>query len=111
MESKILRALAEPGRLQIVEILREDPLTVGDIVDRLHIRQPQVSKNLRVPHEAGVVEYKADANRRIYKLRPEAFKELNLWLGQYSELWEESFENLDGYLQDLQKGRNQKNDN
>lgn len=108
MKTKILRALAEPSRSKIVDLLREGPLTVGDIVDRLHIRQPQVSKHLRVLHEAGVVEYNAEANRRIYKLRLEPFKELNSWLEQYHELWEDRFENLDRYLRDLQKGENQK---
>ena len=111
MKTKIFRALAEPSRLQIVALLRESPLTVGEIVDRLHIRQPQVSKHLRVLHEAGVVEFDAEANRRIYKLRAEPFKELNSWLEQYRELWEERFENLDRYLHDLQKNGNKKDDN
>ncbi|GGJ76374.1 ArsR/SmtB family transcription factor [Virgibacillus salexigens] len=111
MKTKILRALAEPSRLQIIDLLREGPLTVGEIVDRLHIRQPQASKHLRVLHEAGVVEFNAEANRRIYKLRSEPFKELNSWLEQYRELWEERFENLDRYFQELQKDGNKKNDN
>jgi DNA-binding transcriptional ArsR family regulator len=111
MKTIILRALAEPSRLQIVDLLREGPLTVGEIVDRLQIRQPQASKHLRVLHEAGVVEFNAEANRRIYKLRSEPFKELNSWLEQYRELWEERFENLDRYLQELQKDGNKKNDN
>ncbi len=111
MNLMVLNALSEPNRFQIIDLLREGPLTVGEIVDRLHIRQPQVSKHLRVLHEAGVVEFDAEANRRIYKLRSEPFKALDLWLKQYRDIWEEKFDNLDRYLQDLQKRKNKKNDN
>ena len=81
MKTKILRALAEPSRLQIVDLLRDGPLTVGEIVDRLHIRQPQASKHLRVLHEVGVVEFNAEANRLIYKLRSKPFKEFKFLVG------------------------------
>ncbi len=108
MKTKILSALAEPSRLQIVDLLRKESLTVGEIADRLHIRQPQVSKHLRVLHEAGVVEFKAEANRRIYKLRSEPFEALDLWLKEYRDIWEEKFDNLDRYLQDLQESENKK---
>jgi DNA-binding transcriptional ArsR family regulator len=64
-----LRALAEPNRFQIVELLREGPQPVGDLVHRLKLRQPQVSKHLRVLSEAGLVEVRVDAQRRIYELR------------------------------------------
>jgi DNA-binding transcriptional ArsR family regulator len=103
MNTKILSALAEPSRLHIVELLRDSPLTVGEIADRLQIRQPQASKHLRVLYEVGIVEFFAEANRRIYKLRSEPFKELDSWLEQYRELWEEKFDRLDCYLQELQK--------
>ncbi|WP_408010046.1 ArsR/SmtB family transcription factor [Pseudalkalibacillus sp. A8] len=103
MNTKILSALAEPSRLRIVELLRDGSLTVGEIADRLHIRQPQASKHLRVLYEAGIVEFYAETNRRIYKLRSEPFKELNSWLDQYRELWEEQLDSLDRYLQELQK--------
>ncbi|WP_202080788.1 ArsR/SmtB family transcription factor [Caldalkalibacillus salinus] len=103
MNTKILSALAEPNRLHIVELLRDSPLTVGEIADRLQIRQPQASKHLRVLYDAGIVEFYAEANRRIYKLRSEPFKELNSWLEQYREMWEENFDRLDRYLQELQK--------
>ena len=107
----ILSALAEPSRLQIVELLRKGPLTVGEIADYIHIRQPQASKHLRVLHEAGMVEFDAEANRRIYKLRSEPFKALDLWLKEYRDIWEEKFDNLDRYLEDLQKRENKENEN
>ncbi|TKC14802.1 ArsR/SmtB family transcription factor [Robertmurraya kyonggiensis] len=107
----ILSALAEPNRLKIVELLRKGPLTVGEISDQLHIRQPQASKHLRVLNKAGVVEFTVDANRRIYMLRSEPFTSLDLWLKEYRDIWEEKFDNLDRYLQDLQIRENKENDN
>jgi DNA-binding transcriptional ArsR family regulator len=98
-----LNALAEPNRLHIVELLRDGPLTVGEIADRLGLNQPQASKHLRVLSHAGLVEMNAIANRRIYKLRAEPFKELDSWLESYRHIWNERFDRLDNYLQDLQR--------
>ncbi len=102
MNTTTLNALSEPNRLQIVELLREGPLTVGEIADRLQIRQPQASKHLRVLSDAGIVSVHADANRRIYQLRPEPFIQLNAWLESYRRIWEERFDNLDDYLKVMQ---------
>jgi DNA-binding transcriptional ArsR family regulator len=76
---------------------------VGEIADRLRLRQPQVSKHLRVLSDAGIVKVHAIANRRIYKLRPEPFKELDAWLESYRRVWDERFDRLDDYLQELQR--------
>lgn len=101
MDTTTLSALAEPSRLQIVELLREGPLTVGEIADRLQIRQPQASKHLRVLSEAGIVEVHPDANRRYYQLRPEPFISLNAWLASYRHIWEERLDRLDNYLNEI----------
>jgi DNA-binding transcriptional ArsR family regulator len=103
MNTATLSALAEPNRLQMVELLREGPLTVGEIADRLHVRQPQASKHLKVLHEARIVEMRPDANRRIYRLRPEPFQELDSWLDTFRRMWEDQFDRLDEYLQEFQK--------
>lgn len=102
MDMAALSALAEPNRMQIVELLREGPLTVGEIADRLGLRQPQASKHLKVLGDSGVVEAKAEANRRIYKLRPEPFQALDAWLGSFRRVMEERYDNLDDYLRKLQ---------
>lgn len=103
MDTTTLNALSEPNRLQIVELLRDGPLTVGEISERLQIRQPQVSKHLRVLSDAGIVKVHADANRRIYQLRPEPFIQLNAWLESYRRIWEERFDSLDDYLKEMQE--------
>jgi DNA-binding transcriptional ArsR family regulator len=99
----ILNALAEPNRLQIVELLRDGPLTVGEITNKLGMKQPQVSKHLRVLSETGLVEVQPIANRRYYRLRPQPFKELDSWVGSYSHLWNERLDRLDEYLQKIQR--------
>lgn len=97
-----LRALAEPNRFQIVELLLGGPRPVGDLVHRLRLRQPQVSKHLRVLSEAGLVDMRVDAQRRIYALRPEPLKELEVWLERYRAIWEANFQRLDSVLEKLQ---------
>jgi DNA-binding transcriptional ArsR family regulator len=96
------RALAEPSRLQIVDLLLTGPLSVGEVVDQLGIRQPQASKHLRVLSESGLVEVRPDAQRRIYALRAQPLQELDLWLERYRGLWEEQFERLDQVLEQIQ---------
>jgi DNA-binding transcriptional ArsR family regulator len=96
-------ALAEPNRLQIVELLRRRPLPVGQIAERLRMRQPQVSKHLRVLSDAGLVQVRPLAQQRIYGLRAEGLKELDDWLDGYRRLWDERFEQLDDVLRDLQQ--------
>ena len=93
-----LRALAEPNRFQIVELLRNGPRPVGDMVDRLHLRQPQVSKHLRVLSAAGLVDVRVDAQRRIYALRPAPLQELEIWVERYRRIWEQNFQRLDALL-------------
>ena len=94
--------LADPNREHIVEMLRDGPLTVGEITRRLGIRQPQVSKHLKVLSEAAIVEVQPQANRRIYRLRREPFQELEAWLQSFRRLWEERFDRLDNYLLEIQ---------
>ena len=95
-------ALMEPNRLHIVELLRDGPLTVGEISTRLGLPQPQVSKHLKVLNETAIVEVQPQANRRYYSLRPEPFQELETWLSSFRRLWEERLVRLDDYLQEMQ---------
>ena len=95
------RALAEPNRLQIVELLLAGPRPVGDMVDELGLRQPQVSKHLRVLSEAGLVDVRVDAQRRIYALRSAPLQEMEAWLERYRRIWESNFQRLDALLDNM----------
>ena len=100
---QLFSALAEPNRLKMIELLRKRNYTVGELADLLKIRQPQASKHLKVLREAGLVKIKPVANQRIYILREEPFVEMDQWVDSFRNVWEEQFDRLDGYLQDLQR--------
>ncbi|MFE4709293.1 MULTISPECIES: ArsR/SmtB family transcription factor [unclassified Paenibacillus] len=102
MDITTLSALAEPNRMNIVQLLRSGPLAVGEIADQLGLRQPQASKHLKVLSDSGIVEVRIDANRRIYTLRPEPFQAMDSWVQSFRHLMEERFDNLDNYLRELQ---------
>lgn len=102
IEMATLSALAEPNRMAIVELLRDGPLTVGDIAERLGLRQPQASKHLKVLSDNKIVEVKADANRRYYSLRSEPFQALDRWVESFRRVMEDRFDNLENYLRELQ---------
>lgn len=96
-------ALGEPNRLRIVELLRQGPMAVGTISERLDVRQPQVSKHLRTLKEAGLVDVRADAQFRLYELKAARFRELEAWLERYRALWVERFDAMDDVLEDLKR--------
>jgi DNA-binding transcriptional ArsR family regulator len=95
------RALSEPNRFQIVELLLKGPRPVGEMADCLGMRQPQVSKHLRVLSDAGLVGVQVDAQRRIYALRPEPLKELDTWVERYRRIWDKNFQRLDALLEEM----------
>lgn len=107
-DTRTLSALGEPNRMAIVELLREGELTVGEIAGRLKIRQPQASKHLKVLSDNGILEMKAEANRRIYKLRAEPFQSLETWVKSFEKIMGERYDKLDDYLQEIQKKENKK---
>jgi DNA-binding transcriptional ArsR family regulator len=96
-------ALADPMRRRILDLLRERPHTVNELVDQMEISQPGISKHLKVLREVGLVNVRQDAQRRWYELRPEPLAEVDQWLEAYRHLWTERFDRLDDYLRELQK--------
>jgi len=94
-----LQVLAEPRRQAILDLLRDGELPVGELVTRLRMSQPAVSKHLRVLKDAGLVEVRADAQRRLYRIRPEPLAELDDWLATYRRLWAGSLDRLEEHLE------------
>lgn len=94
-------ALGEPTRLRIVELLGEGPRSVGEIVERLDVRQPQVSKHLRVLTGSGLVEVEPRHRHRIYSLRREPFTAVARWAESFEHLWETRLDALGELLQTL----------
>lgn len=93
-------ALAAPTRREILDLLRDGERPVGELVDRLRLSQPAVSKHLRVLREAGLVDVRPEAQRRLYRLRLEPLAEIDEWLAPYRELWTRSLDKLEQHLED-----------
>jgi DNA-binding transcriptional ArsR family regulator len=84
-----LRALADESRRTMLESLSHGPATAGDLAAMLPIARPGVSRHLRVLREAGLVEVRQEAQRRVYSIRPEPLAEIDEWLAGYRALWEQ----------------------
>ncbi|WP_119071695.1 ArsR/SmtB family transcription factor [Aggregatilinea lenta] len=97
------QALVDPTRRRILDLVREQPRLVGELVDLLKLSQPGVSKHLRVLREAGLVSVRQDAQRHWYELRPEPLAEVDAWLEPFRRDMEERYERLDHLLQRLQQ--------
>ena len=93
-----LQVLAEPRRVAILDLLRDGERPVGELVERVGLSQPSVSKHLRVLKDAGLVEARADAQRRLYRIRPEPLAELDEWLASYRQLWTTHLDRLEDHL-------------
>ena len=102
MDTVTFSALAEPNRLKIVELLREQPRSVNEVALLLKLRQPQASKHLHTLTEAGLLTVRPAAQQRIYALNPEAFLQLEDWANSFQRYWNQRLDNLEHYLR---KGR------
>ncbi len=91
--------IAEPNRRAILGLLLSSQQSVGEIEHRLGMPQPSVSKHLRVLREAGFVESTVDAQRRLYRLKPEPFQELEVWLAQFRRFWSAHVDALERHLE------------
>ncbi|QGN33478.1 helix-turn-helix transcriptional regulator [Microlunatus sp. Gsoil 973] len=98
MPSDVFTLIAEPNRRAILDLLRTGPATVGQLVERLDLSQPTVSKHLRVLRENQIVEATVAAQSRIYRLNAAPLAELDSWLQPYRRLWERSFTRLGEHL-------------
>jgi len=97
MES-VFEVIAEPNRRAILSLLVSSQQSVGEIEHQLQMPQPAVSKHLRVLREAGFVESTVDAQRRLYRLKPEPFQELDSWLAQFRRFWSAHVDALERHL-------------
>jgi DNA-binding transcriptional ArsR family regulator len=99
----VFNAVAEARRRQILDTLIGSELAVGAIVQDLSMPQPQVSKHLRVLDEVGLVSWRADGRRRLYRLEPVRLRPLHDWVAKYERAWNARLDRVDDYLQELQR--------
>ena len=94
----MFEVLAEPVRRRILDLLRERPRLVGELTAELGLSQPGTSKHLRVLREAGLVQVRQEAQRRVYAIDPGPLAELDVWLAPYRRLWNDSLDALGRHL-------------
>lgn len=107
-QSNLFRALADPTRLRIVEVMKTGECAVGDVVERMEIHQSGVSRHLRILSEAGIVQMRPDGQRRLYSLRREAFEQLDAWVAAYRRHWEARLDRFGAALERQRTTGNQK---
>ena len=100
--------LAEPSRRAILSLLASAERSVGDLESELHLSQPSISKHLRVLREAGFVEATIDAQRRVYRLRPEPLQEVDAWLAQFRRYWSARVDALERHLDRMDEPNSRK---
>jgi DNA-binding transcriptional ArsR family regulator len=96
-------AVAEPQRRRILDLLAGGELAVNELVARLELTQPQVSKHLRVLREVGAVAVRDDGRRRLYRLNGAALKPIHDWVKAYEQTWQERFEAMDDVIEQLKE--------
>ena len=94
-------AVAEPRRREILDLLAGGELPVNDLVSRMRLAQPQVSKHLRVLREVGLVKVRDEGRQRMYRLNGRSLKPIHDWVKSYERSWNERFDVLDGLLEEL----------
>lgn len=102
--------LAEPTRRQILDLIRDDERSVGELVESLSMSQPAVSKHLRVLRSSGLVEARVEGQRRMYHLKPEPLGEVAAWLEPYRRLWSDRLDRLARHLEATQSRREDADD-
>ena len=97
-ETDVLGVIADPTRRRILDAVRDGERSVGELVEKVGMHQPGVSRHLKVLRDAGLVEVRRDAQRRLYRLRPEPLMDLDAWLEPYRAEWTARLDSLERHL-------------
>lgn len=108
MHVEVFQALADPTRLNILEILRRGEQTVNGITSAVRIDQSGVSRHLRILHQTGFVQVRPEGQKRLYSLRPEPFRDLDAWIATYRNCWEARLDRFGAALRRGQESRRSK---
>jgi DNA-binding transcriptional ArsR family regulator len=106
----VFNAVAEPRRREILDLLAGGERPVKELVGRLGLGQPQVSKHLRVLREVGAVDVRDEGRQRLYRLNGQALKPIHDWVSAYERHWTERFEALDAVLEELKQTKEEPDD-
>ncbi|TMM04457.1 MAG: helix-turn-helix transcriptional regulator [Actinobacteria bacterium] len=95
----VFEVVSEPNRRRILDLLGARECPVGELVEHLELSQPAVSKHLRILREAGLVDVRGEAQRRLYSVRPEPLRAIDEWLSPYRRMWAVSLDDLERHLE------------
>jgi DNA-binding transcriptional ArsR family regulator len=101
-QAAVFHALADPTRREILDLLRSTERSAGDLADRFPVSRPAVSRHLRVLRSAGLVAHRKEAQSRLYRLEPEALREVDRWLDNYRVFWTARMQDLKRYVEERQ---------
>lgn len=107
--SDVFNAIAEPQRREILVLLRAGERPVNDLASEMGMTQPRASKHLRVLREVGLVQDRKAGKQRLYGLDARGLQPIHEWTGGFEQFWNESFDRLDAYVQDLRQAKNRSN--
>ena len=99
----VLEVIAEPTRRRILDAVRDGERSVNELVEQVGMHQPGVSRHLKVLRDAGLVDVRRDAQRRLYRLRPEPLMELDAWLVPFRRFWSKHVDALEQHLDKMEK--------
>lgn len=97
----VFEVIAEPSRRRILDLLAEGERPVGELVEHVALSQPAVSKHLRTLREAGLVEVRGEAQRRVYRVRPQPLQAVDDWLSPYRRMWQNRLDDLERHLETI----------
>lgn len=105
MRRDVFKAIADPVRREIIQLLSDDILTVNNIAERFDISRPAVSKHLKILKECGIINIQQQGRERFCKIQPKELIPAFLWIDQYRNLWEDKLDSFENYITELQSKR------
>ena len=97
----VFEVIAEPSRRRILDLLAEGERPVGELVEHVALSQPAVSKHLRTLREAGLVDVRGEAQRRVYRVRPQPLQAVDDWLSPYRRMWQDRLDDLERHMETM----------
>jgi DNA-binding transcriptional ArsR family regulator len=102
----VFQAIADPTRRQIINLIAREAMNLNAIADNFEVSRPAISNHIRILHECGIITIKQVGRERFCKIQPDTLKEVDEWIAQYRELWEQKLDSFEKYVYQLKRKRN-----
>ena len=108
MRRDVFKAIADPVRRDIIELLSTEALTVNEVAEKFEISRPAVSKHLKILNECGIITFNQSGRERLCLIQPQELVPAFLWIKQYHKLWEDRIDSFENYINQIQTKKNKK---